>query len=255
MFTRSLRLADLRGVAVHVDLTWLVAAGLVTWSFVDRFDVGLRDTSRAVTMAVAATIGFFLSILAHELGHAWQARVRDLEVRGITLFVLGGVTEMRGEATTPRHEFAVAAIGPWVSLVLAAVLGLVTAGLDEYAAWGVDLASVTGNLAWINLAIAVFNLFPAAPLDGGRVLRAAVWRLTGSRRQGIFVAALAGRVFAIVLVGLAVWSLTRGAGLFATGWLLLIALFVWVAATQEQRHAASSEVAATPGAATTEVAE
>lgn len=235
MFPRALRVARLGGIDLRVDPSWLIVAGLMVWSFTTRFAGPGRDGLTTLSMGGLAAIGFFMSILAHELAHAWEARHRDLEVSGITLFLFGGVTEMTGDAQSPRHEFAVAAVGPWISLVLAAAFGLITAGLDEYAAWGTDLALITGNLGWINLGVALFNLIPGAPLDGGRVLQAVLWRITGDRFRAGRIASYSGQVVALGLVGLAVATVANQRSNWTSAvWLGFVAAFMWFAASAER---------------------
>lgn len=237
MFPRALRIGRLGGIDLHVDPSWLVIAVLVVWSFAARFSGSGRGLGAVLTMGVLGALGFFASVLAHELAHALEARHRDIEVEGITLFLFGGVTEMSGDARQPRHELAVAAIGPWASLVLAAVLGLVTAGLDEYVPWAVDIALVTGNLAWLNLGLALFNLVPGAPLDGGRVLRAVLWQVLGDRFRAARIASYSGQVVALALVGLAVAVVARDpAGWGSAVWLALVGAFTWFAARAERRQ-------------------
>lgn len=235
MFPRALRVARLGGIDLHVDPSWFIIAGLMVWSFTTRFAGVGRSGLTVVSMGALAAIGFFLSILAHELAHAWEARHRDLEVSGVTLFLFGGVTEMTGNAQTPRHEFAVAAVGPWISLVLAGLFGLITAGLDEFAPWSTDLALITGNLGWINLGVALFNLIPGAPLDGGRVLQAVLWRVTGDRFRAGRIASYAGQVVALALVGLAVATVAQQRSNWTSAvWLGFIAAFMWFAARAER---------------------
>lgn len=182
--------------------------------------------------AVLAAGLFLLSLLAHELAHAVVARRNDLEVEAVTLWLLGGVARLRGEARTPGADFRVAVAGPAVSALLGAVFG----GL----AWLADLAAVTDvvvvvlvYLAWINVVLAGFNLIPAAPLDGGRVLRAAIWARRGDRLTAAVWATRAGRVFGFLLIGLGLLRVFAGpSGL----WWVLIGLFVVTMAGAEEQQ-------------------
>jgi Zn-dependent protease/CBS domain-containing protein len=239
MFPRALRITRIRGVDVRVDPTWLLIAVLVLWSFLVRWSVTGRPGVVSVAMAVAATLGFFGSVLAHELGHAMEARHRDLQVHGITLFLFGGVTEMDMHTRRPRDEFTVAAIGPWTSLVLASALGLVTAALDWYAPGRApELAQVTGTLGWVNLGLALFNIVPGAPLDGGRVLRAGLWALTGDRHRAQLIAARAGQVLAITIWAAGAWWVLRSpAGLLFAVWIGFVGFFMFNAARTELAQA------------------
>ena len=239
MFPRALRIATFRGVDVRLDPTWLVIAVLVVWSFLVRWSMTGRPGVVAVAMALAASVGFFGSVLAHELGHAVEARHRDLQVHGITLFLFGGVTEMDLHTRRPRDEFTVAAIGPWTSLVLASVFGLVTAALDWYLPGrAVEVATVTGTLGWVNLGLALFNLVPGAPLDGGRVLRAALWAATGDRHRAQLITARAGQVLAVLIWITGVWWVVRNpAGVLNALWIGFVGCFMFNAARGERAQA------------------
>jgi Zn-dependent protease len=172
MFSRAVRLVRIRGIDVRLDPTLVLIALLVGWTFGTRFAT-VHPLGTAITMAAAGATLFFVSILAHELAHAFEAMHRGIEVRGITLFLFGGVTEMDASSETPRDEFVIAAVGPYVSLLCGAAFGL----LATYASWlfppafATPVADVAGLLGWLNVLLAVFNLVPGAPLDGGRVLR------------------------------------------------------------------------------------
>lgn len=240
MFPRALRVARIRGVEVRLDPTWALFVILMVWSFLARYGTAGRSGVVVTAMAVAASLGFFLSLLAHELGHAFEARHRHLRVHGITLFLFGGVTEMDLHTRRPRDEFTVAAIGPYTSLVLAATFGLVTAALDWYLPGrAIEVAVVTGTLGWLNLGLAVFNIVPGAPLDGGRVLRAGLWKLTGDRYRAQLIASTAGQLIAVALWGGGAWVvLQRGRdGVIAALWFGLVGLFMFRAARTERGQA------------------
>lgn len=233
---RDLTLARVGGVPVRLHVSWLLVAVAVVWSL----STALRIDGGPLlvwTAAVVGAIGFFASILAHELGHALAARRRGHVVHAVTLFVFGGITEIDDDARRWQDEFAVAAIGPWVSLNLAAVLGLFTAALDWYQLLP-TVAAVTGMLGWLNLALALFNLVPGAPLDGGRVVRALLWPLLGSRRRASRVAAAMG-----ILVGIGLWimaglmAVSRGGALLSALWLTLVAAFIVAIAFGQWRAA------------------
>lgn len=239
MFPRALRIARIRGVDVRLDPSWLVIAVLVVWSFLVRWSMTGRPGLVSVLMALAAAAGFFGSVLAHELGHAFEAHHRRLEVHGVTLFLFGGVTEMDLHTRRPRDEFTVAAIGPYISLVLAAAFGLVTAALDWYLPGrAVEVAVVTGTLGWVNLGLALFNIVPGAPLDGGRVLRAGLWALTGDRHRAQLISSRAGQLVALAVWALGAWLLWRGlVGPLNTLWFAFIGLFMFNAARTERSQA------------------
>lgn len=237
MFPRAVRILRIRGVDVRLDPSWVVIALLVGWTFLHRFSDPERSVLVVVVMAVATSLGFFGSVLAHELGHAFEAGHRDLEVHGITLFLFGGVTEMDMHTHRPRDEFTVAAIGPWTSLVLASVFGLGAAALDWYLPALEEPALVLGLLGWINLFVALFNIIPGAPLDGGRVLRAGLWALTGDRERAKILAARAGQLVAMLVWAVGVWAWVDRRQLLAALWFGVIGLFMFAAAHVERRQA------------------
>jgi Zn-dependent protease len=184
-------------------------------------------------MAVVAALLFFASILLHELGHAWAARREGLEVDGITLWLFGGVSQFKGGFPSAGAEFRIAIAGPLVSLVLGVVFVLIAiAGLpsavDGVAAW----------LGYINLVLLVFNLIPALPLDGGRVLRAALWRSKGDLGWATRVGTDIGRVFGYLFIGLGV-AMFIFQGSFSGAWLAFIGWFLLQAATAEARYIAT----------------
>lgn len=237
-FRAAKTLFRVSGVPVRVDVSWLLIAGLVAFVFTTQFRMLLGDLGTGVvTLAAAvAALLFFASLLAHELGHALASVARGIPVLGVTLFLLGGVTESTAEARTAKDEFVVVGIGPYISLVLAGVFGLLFVPLQQYRV----LAAVTGYLAWINLALAVFNVLPGYPLDGGRLLRSLLWMATGSPHRATRWAARVGQVFAVVLMGLGALTFTRAGG-FSGVWEVLIGGFLLRGATEAHRHAAVRE--------------
>lgn len=235
--TRALRLGRVRGIEVRAAPSLLAVAALVTWSLWDRFD-GRGDVSSptAFAMAVAGAALFFGSIFAHEAAHALEAQARGVAVRSITLFLFGGVTETRLEARRPADEFALTAIGPFTSFVAAAALGLAGTGAAE-AGWD-EAAAVAGHVAWLNVALGVFNLLPGAPLDGGRILRAVVWRATGDRLRATRVSARAGQLLGGVLIALGLAQVFFVPGAFVGGlWQAFIGWFLSQAAAAELAYA------------------
>ena len=237
MTSHGVTILRVGGVPVRLDVSWLLIAVAVVWSLSGTLADPARSTVATIGVAVLAAAGFFASILAHEIGHALAARRRDHDVHGITLFVFGGLTEMDADTRTWQDEFVIAAVGPWVSLNLAALLGLVTAGLDWFSL-APTTATVLGMLGWLNLALAVFNLVPGAPLDGGRVLRALAWPVLGSRRRASRVAAAMG-----IVVGTGLWALaavvatSRRGALLSALWLTLVAAFIVAIAFGQWRAA------------------
>lgn len=238
MFTRAVRIARVRGVEVRLDPSLALIVVLVGWTLGTRFAAD-HALSTAIPMAAAGTLLFFGSLLAHEFAHALEALHRDLEVHSITLFLFGGVTEMHATTNSPRDEFVIAAVGPYVSLVCGAAFGLVaTFATALPAAIGIPVAEVAGLLGWLNVLLAVFNLVPGAPLDGGRVLRAGLWWITGDRRRGLRIAARAGQALGLGLAGYGLTGLVMSgtAVAFAAFWWVLIGGFLYAAARTELRQ-------------------
>lgn len=243
MFPRSLKLFTLLGFRVSVDASWLFLAVLVTWTLaVGYFPAAAPDLDAGTYwwMAVFGALGLFASIVFHEFAHALVARRYDMPIKGITLFIFGGVAEMVDEPTSARAEFWVAIAGPVASFALALgffVVGGFAAGLGA----GLPVVAALGYLAWINFILALFNLAPAFPLDGGRVLRAAAWGWTGRFRRATQIAAASGAVFAYLLMGLGLLSVVTG-NLIGGIWWFLIGMFVRAAASQSHQQAVMREV-------------
>jgi Zn-dependent protease len=220
-------LGSILGIPLRVNATWIIIAVIITVGFqpyvADRF-----PTLGAGTFLISGLFAVLLygSVLLHELSHAITAQRLGLSVRGITLHILGGYTEMGDEASTPGREVAVSGSGPAVSVAVGAASWLAAQAMD----FGVS-QFLLFELAYANLVVGVFNLLPALPLDGGHILRAGVWRITGDRHQGSIVAAWAGRVLAGVVL-IVPWILTRGQLTFAVIWSVLVAWFLWSGSSQ-----------------------
>lgn len=232
-FRNAWTFAHVRGVPIRVDISWLVIAGLVVFMLFTQFTALLADQGTAVALgaAVVATLLFFASLLAHELGHAITSLDRGIPVAGVTLFMLGGVTESTREATSAKDEFIIVGIGPFISLVLGAVFGL----LHTPVAGNAVLGAITGYLAWINVLLAIFNLVPGYPLDGGRLLRSIIWAVTGQPHRSTRMAARVGQAFALLLGGYGLFVLS-GQG-FGGIWEILIAVFLYRGAAQSHARA------------------
>jgi Zn-dependent protease/CBS domain-containing protein len=238
----SFRLGRIAGVRVGVNISvvviLLIIAGGLAFGRFPLLQPG-RSTWVYVLAGVVAALAFLASLLAHEVAHAVVARRNGVEVEGITLWLLGGVAQLKGRAPSPGADFRIAGVGPLTSLVLSVTftaLAVVarTAGLD-----GLPLA-VLDYLAVVNLLLAVFNLLPAAPLDGGRLLRALLWKRRGDAESASITAAKAGRLFGFALIGLGVLQVVTGAGLGGL-WLALIGLFLSNAAMAEEQQARLSQ--------------
>lgn len=187
-----------------------------------------------VVAGLLAAVLFGLSLLAHEVAHAVVARRNGVDVEDITLWLLGGVARLKGDASTPGADFRIAVVGPLVSL-LAAVAFAVLTWLAAAVGIGEPWTPVLGYLAGVNALLAVFNLIPAAPLDGGRVLRAALWAWRGDRTAAAVWSARVGRAFGLLLLAVGVLGFLFGFG--GGFWWVLLGLFVLVVASAEERQA------------------
>lgn len=221
------------GIPVYVSPTWFIVAIVIVVMF-EPTAVRFVDRPFSYLVAFAYAVLLYASVLVHELSHSVVARWFGLPVRAITLHVLGGVSEIESEPRTPGREFLVAAAGPLLSLVLAAA-GWVT--LDWVPLPPVGRLLVEA-LTVANLIVGVFNLLPGLPLDGGRIVRAGVWKLTGRQRTATVAAGWTGRFVALgVLVLSAVPSATGGDRWLAVLWGAMVASFIWVGATEAIRVA------------------
>jgi len=230
MFTRRFKLFDLFGFEINADLSWFVILALVTWSLATRvfpadFAAPGLDPATYWLLGFVAALLFFASLLLHEVGHALMARRYRLPIRGITLFLFGGVAEMTEEPPDARTEFLVAVAGPLVSVLLGVLF--TSAGLVGRAAGWPPAASVTClGLGIANLLLVAFNMIPAFPLDGGRVLRSALWQWKGDLRWATRVSTSIGGAFGFGLIAYGVLVAIAGNDLFSGIWYALIGLFV-----------------------------
>jgi Zn-dependent protease/CBS domain-containing protein len=230
----SLRLGRIAGIEFGVNWSWLVVFALIVWTLASAIfpstNPGLSKGTH-IAMAIVAALLFFLSLLLHEFGHALQARREGIEIDGITLWLFGGVARFKGSFQSAGAEFRVAVAGPLVSLVLGVLFVLIAlipgipSVADGVAAW----------LGYINLTLLVFNLIPAPPLDGGRVLHAALWRLRGDYVWATRVAANVGRGFGYLLIALGIAMFVFESS-FSGAWLAFLGWFLLNAATAEARY-------------------
>jgi Zn-dependent protease len=236
MFGTRWRIFRLFGIPVSVDVSWIIILVMVTGTLIRVFmdQVPGLPTYQYFVMGLGTAILFFSCLLLHEMGHALTARATGLPIRGITLFIFGGVAELAEEPRSAGSEFVMAIAGPLVSAVLGGLfLGAYAVGTA--AGWPSALLTIFEWLGWINLTLLGFNMVPAFPLDGGRVLRSALWGLTGSLRRATYWAALFGRGFAWVLIGLGVLNVLGG-NIWGGIWLGIIGLFLSNAAQGSYQH-------------------
>lgn len=230
MFANSKKVFSLWGFDIKIDPSWALIAALVTWSLSQQYFPqslpGLSPQSYIV-MAVTAMLSFFGSLLLHELGHSLVARRYGINIKGITLFIFGGVAELESEPHSARAEFWIALAGPVTSFMLASGFWLLAQA--SLLIGSPALTEVLSYLAFINMILALFNLVPAFPLDGGRVLRAWLWNRSGDILAATETAAKSGGVFASFLMFVGVLSLFQG-GLVTGLWYLMIGLFILASA-------------------------
>lgn len=239
-------LGRLFGISIGFDPSWLVIALLVAWSLAEgEFPSQMPEITPAVawSMAIVGTLGLFGSVLLHELAHALVARRYGVGTRGITLFLFGGVAELEREPPTPAAEFVIAAAGPAASTAVA-IAASVGVGVVMALGGTVPLAMAVVWISRINFLLALFNLLPAFPLDGGRMLRSLLWWWRGDLLAATRVAAGIGQGLAFGLIGLGVLRVMATGHLGAGIWLALIGLFVRNAARTAYRQTVWRELLA-----------
>ena len=233
MFGTRWQMFRLLGIPLSVDASWLIILALLTLSFASGFPALLHDYFPGAgpltiydyaIMGLITALAFFVCIVLHELGHALVGRSLGMPIRGITLFLFGGVSELGEEPSSAGTEFLMAIAGPAVSLVLA-ILFWVIAVAGFQGGWPHPVVLVLGYLAAINAVVLAFNLIPAFPLDGGRVLRSILWGVSGNVREATFWASLAGRAFAWFLMGVGIVEFFQGHWVGGI-WTGLIGLFL-----------------------------
>lgn len=222
MFGRSVTLFRMFGFAIRVDASWLIIAVLIAWSLASglfpHLYHGLSPT-QYWTMGILGALLLFFSIIVHELAHSLVARRNGLAMKGITLFIFGGVAEMDREPPNARSEFLMAIAGPVASIVIGAIFYMLA--LIGRGRWPVEAVGILSYLGWINWILAAFNMIPAFPLDGGRVLRSALWHWKGNLWKATRIASTIGSGFGIALVAFGVYRLLVGDFVDAVWWFLI----------------------------------
>jgi Zn-dependent protease len=246
---RSIPLARVFGIRIGVDPSWFLALFLFIWLLTGYYQgvPGVNDTG-AFLFATASALLFFLSIVLHELGHAWVAIRNRIPIAGIDLWLFGGIAKMTRDTPSPGVEFRVAIAGPVVTLLIAvacALIGMAAGGATEF--WNAatqgdsnqlenGLLAMLAYLTSINLLLLVFNLIPAFPLDGGRVARALAWKITGDRTRATNFTATIGQGFSYVMIGLGIAAIVGisvpfvGKGFIAGAWFIFLGTFLGQAA-------------------------
>jgi Zn-dependent protease/CBS domain-containing protein len=236
----SWRIFTIFGIEIRIDSSWVLIFGLVTWALARYYFPNQYPhwpPQQSWLIGLIASMLLFSSVLAHELTHSLVARSKGEEVRSITLFLFGGVAEISEEPETPAKEFIIALVGPLSSLVIASLffgLWQLMQGINE------PIAAIARYLSIINGILALFNMVPGFPLDGGRVLRAIAWKWTGDIKRATRIASVAGQVIAFLLIFFGISQILRG--LFFDGlWTALIGWFIHSAAVRGYRHTLMKE--------------
>jgi Zn-dependent protease/CBS domain-containing protein len=236
----SFKLGRIRGIEIGIHYTWLFAFALVAWSLAGGFFPAHYpgwDASTYWLVGIVTALALFASVLVHELSHSFVALARGHGVHSITLFIFGGVSNLKSEAEDPTDEFLISVVGPLTSFALAAVSWL---ALQALSLGGSPLGAVLGYLALINVMLGAFNLLPGFPLDGGRVLRSLIWAASGSLRRATEIASYVGQGFGFLLIFSGVWQVLGGN--FLSGlWIGFIGWFLNSAAESTRQQQALQE--------------
>ncbi|NIM07053.1 MAG: CBS domain-containing protein [Armatimonadetes bacterium] len=227
MFSHSFRLGKILGIEIEIDYTWFIILGLMAFGFARGLpqQLELKGLHPAYywLLGIAIALLLFASVLIHELSHSLLAKMNGLGIAGITLFLFGGVSKLVKEPRSALSELQISIVGPLVSLLLAGLFAIA-----HWLAVGPVLKTIFGVMAFINALLAVFNLLPGLPLDGGRVLRAIIWYVSGSFAKATRIAAIAGQGIGFFLILIGVMTLFRN---FVSGlWMAFIGWFLIQAA-------------------------
>jgi len=222
------------GIPVYISPYWLLFAVVLVVMYANSAEANLTSTQSRYIVAAAFVLLLYVSVLVHELAHCVVARGFGLPVRRVLLYPLGGYSEIEQEPASPGREALISVAGPVVSLAIAGIGYLMAKAIPPGLAH-----QLVAQLFFANLVVGIFNLLPGLPLDGGRIFRAGVWKITGRQVAATMTAAWAGRVLAIILVALALLSQRNPNSFFSIYWLwfLVIAGFIWIQSTQAIRAA------------------
>ena len=231
----SWRLGKIFGIEIYIDSSWLIIFALVTWTLAGQYFPSQNPNWPLLLnwfLGVIASILFFASVLAHELSHSLVAIHQGGKVRNITLFIFGGVAQIAEEPDKPLKEFLIAFAGPLASIAIGIISGIAWLFIHEIS---LPLASIFRYLGIINIALAVFNLIPGFPLDGGRILRATIWGFTKNLKLATRIASFSGKLLSFLLI---IWGIRLiFSGLTLNGiWMIFIGWFLYNAATSSYRH-------------------
>lgn len=232
MFGKPINVLSFNGFKIGIDISWFFIALILSWTLAAGYFPEYFPNLGVGTywlMGIAGMLGLFISVVLHELGHAVVARRFNLPIEQITLFIFGGVAEMKKEPESPKAEFLIAIAGPIVSILIAFFMHFLTV-IGKHNDWPIPFTGVTNYLAVINTIIVIFNLVPAFPLDGGRVLRALLWSWKGNLQWATDVSSRLGSAFGFGLIFLGILSFFTG-NFFVGIWWMILGLFLRQAAT------------------------
>jgi len=238
MFGKRIELFRLFGIPLRIDLSWFIIAAFLTWSLAESFFPSLAVGLAPATywaMGVLGALGLFASVVLHELAHALVARRYGMSIRGITLFIFGGVAELETEPPSAKAEFMVAIAGPIASVLIAATCFLLIAAPWGFSGTSIAFAVLT-YLAFINRMLVFFNMIPAFPLDGGRVLRSVLWQWKGDLPWATSITSRIGSGFGIALIALGGLLMVLGQSGFSGLWYILIGMFLRNAARMSYKQ-------------------
>ena len=224
----SIRLGKIAGIGIDINVSWIIIVVLITWSLATQFMVIYPGWGTATYWIVGliAAILLFVSVLLHELAHSLVARSRGLPVSSITLFIFGGVSNLDREPQTPGVEFWMAIVGPITSIVIGIIAYLLYLPVGASRS---PLAAILSYLAITNILLGIFNLIPGFPLDGGRVLRSIIWKITGNLRRATRIASVIGEIVAFLFILVGIWIFFSG-NIFSGIWIGFIGWFLLTAA-------------------------
>ena len=237
MITSGFKLFRVLGIPIYINYTWFIVFSLVVYTLAVSYFPYLGPYYEPFVrwiMAFVAAIILFSSILLHELSHSYVAQKQGIRIKSITLFVFGGIAQMVGESRTPAGEMKIAVAGPALSLVISGIFWTIVFVFKRDMATSPVLA-IAYFLAYTNMILAVFNLIPGFPLDGGRMLRAFIWKRTDNLNKATLITSRIGKGFAILLIVGGLWNLLNG--VFISGlWLIFVGMFLQQAADQGYRQ-------------------
>jgi Zn-dependent protease/predicted transcriptional regulator len=219
----NIRIGNLFGIPFFINPSWFLVLGLVTWSYGSNLTYQFPELTGIMPwfLGFIAALLLFSSVLAHELGHSFVAIAQGIPVKSITLFIFGGLATLEKESETPLQAFLVAIAGPLVSVLLFGLFSVIVATLPLT----LPLKAIISLVAYINLVLALFNMIPGLPLDGGNVLKSIVWKITGNPNKGVIFAGRVGQVIGWLAISLGILSIL-GISQIGSFWTLLIGLFL-----------------------------